>query len=122
MFVKIFLIHNKISSLDPIRPYVNQTIKIELPGDKTIFNINWFSLFDLHTNEAFGSIFMPEVLNVPPSLNKILVCHKFFFLIIINFNQKFLYSQVPIHFLTVVNFISIIVFHGKFLVHKLHCN
>lgn len=63
----------EIFSLDPIRPYQNQTIKLELPGDKTIFNINWFSIYDLHTNEVMGSIYMPDMLNVPPSLTKILV-------------------------------------------------
>lgn len=60
-------------SLDPIRPYQNQTIKLELPGDRTIFNINWFSVYDLHTNQVMGSIYMPDMLNVPPSLTKILV-------------------------------------------------
>lgn len=78
-----FIFKNKVFkqkkfSLDPIRPYDNQTIKLELPGDRTIFNINWFSIYDLHTNEVMGSIFIPDKLNVPPSLTKILVSFLFY--------------------------------------------
>lgn len=37
----------------------------------TIFDINWISVFDLETNENFGSILVPDGLNVPPSLVKV---------------------------------------------------
>lgn len=63
-------------SLDPLRKYVKETIVIELAGDLTIFNIDWFSVFDLETKENLGSIIIPEGLNVPPSLVKIIVRNK----------------------------------------------
>lgn len=58
-------------SLDYIRQYVNETIKLTLPGDRTIFNINWFSIFEPQTETNFGSIIFPDELNVPPALARI---------------------------------------------------
>lgn len=63
-----FLLH----SLDPIRAYNEETIMLELPGEKTIFEIDWISIYDLETNENFGSILITAGLNVPPSLTKII--------------------------------------------------
>jgi hypothetical protein len=60
-------------SLDALRTYKGETITLELPGDLTIFNIDWFSIFDLETKENLGSIIIPEGLNVPPSLVKVFV-------------------------------------------------
>lgn len=37
----------------------------------SIFDINWISVFDLELKENYGSILIPEGLNVPPSLIKI---------------------------------------------------
>lgn len=36
-----------------------------------IFEIDWISIFDLETNENFGSLIISDGLNVPPSLIKI---------------------------------------------------
>lgn len=58
-------------SLDPIRAYDKETIVLELNGDMTIFDIHWLSIFDLDTNENYGSILIPDGLNVPPSLIKV---------------------------------------------------
>lgn len=41
---------------------------LELPGDTTVFNIDWISIFDLETNQNFGSSLIQNGLNVPPSL------------------------------------------------------
>ncbi|XP_062534432.1 protein Skeletor, isoforms B/C [Armigeres subalbatus] len=57
--------------LDPIRAYDRETITLELPGDMTIFDIDWFSVYDVQTKEDFGSILISDDLNVPPSLVKI---------------------------------------------------
>lgn len=68
---KIVLKFNHLSySLDPIRSYNEETIILELPGEKTIFEIDWLSIYDLDTNENYGSILVPDGLNVPPSLTK----------------------------------------------------
>ena len=45
---------------------------LERPGEKTIFEIDWISIYDLETNENFGSILITAGLNVPPSLTKII--------------------------------------------------
>lgn len=60
-------------SLDPLRAYKNLTIVLELPGELTIFEIDWFSIFDLESKQSLASIIIPEALNVPPSLVKIIV-------------------------------------------------
>lgn len=57
--------------MDYLRAYVNETITIVLPGDKTIFNINWLSIFEPDTETNFGSILLPDMLNVPPALSKV---------------------------------------------------
>lgn len=44
-----------------------------MPGDLIIFNIDWFSVYDMETNENLGSVIIPDGLNVPPSLVKIIV-------------------------------------------------
>lgn len=64
-------IPDELGYLDPIRSYDGETITLELPGDMTIFDINWISVFDLQTNENFGAVLIPEGLNVPPSLTTI---------------------------------------------------
>ncbi|VEN38129.1 unnamed protein product [Callosobruchus maculatus] len=58
--------------LDPLRAYKNITITLDLPGDITIFNIDWFSIFDHESKRSLASIIIPEALNVPPSLVKII--------------------------------------------------
>lgn len=60
------------SSMDSLRSYNNEDIILELPGDKTIFNIDWLSVFDMKTKSNYGSVIIPDGLNVPPSLIKIL--------------------------------------------------
>lgn len=57
--------------MDPLRKYTGETIVLELPGDMTVFEINWISIYDLETNENFGSVLITDGLNVPPSLTKI---------------------------------------------------
>lgn len=59
-----------------MREYVEDTIQLELPGDLTIFNIDWFSIFDLDEKQSLGSIIVPDGLNVPPSLVKVIVSEK----------------------------------------------
>lgn len=55
-------------SLDPIRGYDHQTINLTLPGEMTIFDIDWLAIFDLERNEHFGYVIINDGLNVPPSL------------------------------------------------------
>lgn len=73
MIQKIKTIYEIILSLDPLRKYEGETVTLELPGDMTIFNIDWLAIFDLDTNTNYGSVLIPDGLNVPPSLIKIQV-------------------------------------------------
>lgn len=59
-------------SLDTLRKYDKETVEIELPGDKTVFDIDWFAIFDTERNENFGYVSIPKELNVSPSLVKII--------------------------------------------------
>ncbi|CAG9821964.1 unnamed protein product [Phaedon cochleariae] len=69
---KGYKVPDEYGYLDPLRAYKNLTITLELPGDKTVFDIDWFSIFDHDTKQNLASIIIPEALNVPPSLVKII--------------------------------------------------
>ncbi|XP_044593778.1 protein Skeletor, isoforms B/C [Cotesia glomerata] len=56
--------------LDSLREYKGEDIIIQLPGEMTVFQINWLSIFDVSTRSNYGSVIIPEGLNVPPSLIK----------------------------------------------------
>ncbi|XP_018573069.1 protein Skeletor, isoforms B/C [Anoplophora glabripennis] len=70
--VKGYKVPDEYGYLDPLRAYRNLTIVLELPGDLTIFDIDWFSVFDHDAKLNLASIIIPEALNVPPSLVKII--------------------------------------------------
>lgn len=69
---KGFKIPDELGYLDSIRAYNEETIILELPGDKDVFMIDWVSIYDLETSENLGSIIISDGLNVPPSLTKII--------------------------------------------------
>jgi hypothetical protein len=71
--LQIFFYFN---SLDPLRKYNKEDIVLQLPGEWTIFGIDWFSIFDVESKENYGSVIIPDGLNVPPSLVKVVVCIK----------------------------------------------
>ncbi|KAL6423014.1 hypothetical protein ACFW04_010477 [Cataglyphis niger] len=58
--------------MNSLRTYNNEDIILELPGDMTVFNIDWLSVFDVKTKSNYGSVIIPDGLNVPPSLIKII--------------------------------------------------
>lgn len=61
-----------IRSMDPLRAYNGEDVILELPGDTTVFDIDWLSVFDVKTKSNYGSVIVPDGLNVPPSLVKII--------------------------------------------------
>lgn len=67
------LIISLFKSLDPLRRYDSKDIILQLPGDLTIFEIDWLAVFDPQTNENCGWVIIPDGLNVPPSLIQIVV-------------------------------------------------
>ncbi|XP_043510950.1 protein Skeletor, isoforms B/C [Frieseomelitta varia] len=58
--------------LESIRTYKEEDVIIQLPGDMTVFNIDWLSIFDVKTKTSYGSVIIPDGLNVPPSLVKVI--------------------------------------------------
>lgn len=48
-------------------------VTLELPGDLTIFDIDWLSIYDVASKQNLGSVIIPDDPNVPPSLAKISV-------------------------------------------------
>lgn len=52
---------------------MNDDVILQMPGDKTIFDIDWLSIFDVESKQNFGSVIIPDALNVPPSLVQIVV-------------------------------------------------
>jgi len=55
-------------SKEPLRRYSEKTLVIVLPGDLTVFDIDWLSVWCIAFFVDFGSIRIPRSLNVPPSL------------------------------------------------------
>lgn len=70
--VKGFKVPDEKGYITPLRSYRDENVLLRLPGDLTVFDIDWFSVFNVATGENFGSIIIPDNLNVPPSLLKIL--------------------------------------------------
>ncbi|XP_066581893.1 protein Skeletor, isoforms B/C [Prorops nasuta] len=69
---KGFKVPDEYGYLDPLRAYKNEDIIIQLPGDVTVFNVDWLSVFDVKTKTNYGSVLIPDGLNVPPSLVKVI--------------------------------------------------
>lgn len=59
---------DETGSLEPLGAYDGQDIILELPGNLTIFDIDWLSIYDLSDQENYGSVFIPSHLSVPPAL------------------------------------------------------
>ncbi|XP_019624549.1 PREDICTED: protein Skeletor, isoforms B/C-like isoform X1 [Branchiostoma belcheri] len=51
--------------------YTGQTITIMLPGDVTVYDIKWLSMWCIRFTANFGEVFIPSDLNVPPLVEDI---------------------------------------------------
>lgn len=58
--------------MTPLEKYKKKNVRLELPGDLTVFTVDWLAVYDIKTDKVLGSIIIPEELNVPPSLVKII--------------------------------------------------
>ncbi|XP_014255074.1 protein Skeletor, isoforms B/C [Cimex lectularius] len=68
---KGYKVPDEYGYLEPLRLYSTETIRLELPGDLTIFDIDWFSVYDIEDKQNYGAVLIPDSPNVPPSLVKI---------------------------------------------------
>ncbi|KAJ0170663.1 hypothetical protein K1T71_013435 [Dendrolimus kikuchii] len=63
-----FKIPDEDGYLEPIRAYKGEELRLELPGGKTAFEVNWLAVWDAGAQRALASVLVPEGLNVPPSV------------------------------------------------------
>ncbi|XP_022244635.1 protein Skeletor, isoforms B/C-like [Limulus polyphemus] len=57
---------------DHIVYYSGETVLLELPGEMTVFKLDWISIWNLESKESYGSLLIPDGLNIPPSLLRII--------------------------------------------------
>lgn len=72
---KGFIIPDELGYLSPIRRYENEDVILQLPGEKTVFDIDWVSVYNKEEKRNFGHVIMDDELNIPPSLVKV-ITHK----------------------------------------------
>ncbi|KAK2712802.1 protein Skeletor, isoforms B/C-like [Artemia franciscana] len=65
---KGFIVPDEKGYIDNLRPYSGEDVILVLPGDVTVNDVDWLSIFNIETNENLGSVLVPDSLNVPPSL------------------------------------------------------
>nr|XP_046920523.1 protein Skeletor, isoforms B/C-like [Dermatophagoides farinae] len=65
-------IPNELGYLEPLGPYRNDLLILELPGNMTIFDINYISVWDQELSENLGSVIIPAELNIPPALTTVI--------------------------------------------------
>lgn len=61
-------IPDELGYLEPLSRYEGETLTLHLPGEMTIFDIDWISIWDEEDQVSFGSVSFPDGLNIPPSL------------------------------------------------------
>lgn len=53
-----------------MRGYQGEDIEIQLPGDLTVHDIDWISIWCITFKENFGHVMIPKDLDVPPALGQ----------------------------------------------------
>lgn len=74
-FCFVFSLHivkvpNEIGSLDPLRGYQGEDIEIQLPGNLTVYDIDWLAVWCVEYRHNFGHVYIPKDLDVPPALGQ----------------------------------------------------
>lgn len=59
---------DETGSLEPLGQYQGEDIILDLPGNLTIFDIDWLAIYDIVEQENYGSVIIPSHLSVPPAL------------------------------------------------------
>lgn len=57
-------------SLAPLRGYQGEDIEIVLPGNLTVYDINWLAVWCVEYRHNFGHVLIPKDLDVPPALGQ----------------------------------------------------
>ena len=61
-------IPNEAGYLEALGRYESETILLTLPGEMTVFEMDWLAVWDDEHQESYGHVNIPEGLNIPPSL------------------------------------------------------
>ncbi|XP_042900194.1 protein Skeletor, isoforms B/C [Parasteatoda tepidariorum] len=54
--------------LNGLTPYSGKDVHLLLPGKMTMDDVDWLSIYNIRTQENYGSTVIPDKLNIPPSL------------------------------------------------------
>ncbi|PRD32306.1 UNVERIFIED_CONTAM: Skeletor [Trichonephila clavipes] len=55
-------------SLEKLHGYNGENITLELPGDLTVFDVDWFGLYCIRYEQNFGHVYFPEQANIPANI------------------------------------------------------
>ncbi|XP_012287850.1 protein Skeletor, isoforms B/C [Orussus abietinus] len=61
---------NEVGSLEPLRGYLGEDIEIVLPGNLTVYDIEWLAVWCVQYKHNFGHVLIPKDLDVPPALGQ----------------------------------------------------
>ncbi|XP_013165780.1 PREDICTED: protein Skeletor, isoforms B/C [Papilio xuthus] len=62
-----FIVPNEHGYLEPLRAYRGEDVTLELPGGRTVFEVDWLALWDAGERRALAALLVPDALNVPPA-------------------------------------------------------
>ena len=61
---------NSFIRLGVLRGYQGEDIEIQLPGNMTMRDIDWLSVWCISFRENFGHVMIPKDLDLPPALGQ----------------------------------------------------
>jgi len=61
---------NELNELGVLRGYQGEDIEIQLPGNMTMRDIDWLSVWCISFRENFGHVMIPKDLDLPPALGQ----------------------------------------------------
>ncbi|XP_045780249.1 protein Skeletor, isoforms B/C [Maniola jurtina] len=53
--------------LEPLREYEGEDVRLALPGGRTVFEVDWISVYDVRSKTSLAAVLVPDALNVPPA-------------------------------------------------------
>lgn len=61
---------NELGSYEVLRGYQGEDIEIQLPGNLTVYDIDWLAVWCVEYRHNFGHVVIPKDLDVPPALGQ----------------------------------------------------
>lgn len=61
---------NEMNSSQPLQGYEGVDIEIVLPGNLTVYDIDWLAVWCVQYKHNFGHVLIPKDLDVPPALGQ----------------------------------------------------